>query len=68
VPLVLMVEVRLAPATDIIYTIPLYGGSSSVQPEEPGPPPCPIPSSSSSSSQQPEQCDYRTGLTSENDW
>lgn len=54
VPLVVSVELRLAPATDIIYTVPLFGGSSSSSP-------------SSSSSEAPAE-EWRAGLNNQADW
>jgi hypothetical protein len=55
IPLVVSVELRLAPVTDIIYTIPPEGGSSSsVSPSS---------SVSSGSSQE-----WRTGLKDDTDW
>lgn len=53
IPLVVSVELRLAPVTDIIYTIPLFGGSSSSSPV------------SSSSGAEPE---WRSGLKIDADW
>jgi hypothetical protein len=55
IPVVIYVELRLAPVTDIIYTVPLAGTPSSS-------------SSSSSSSAVPPVCDYRVGQNSEPEW
>lgn len=52
IPIVVMVEMNLAPTTDLIYTIPLSGGSSSLV-EDP-PPPAP--------------CGPQTGVAQTNDW
>jgi hypothetical protein len=69
IPVVVAVELRLAPTTDQAYQVPIYGGSSSAVPPEPGPPPCPAPpSSSSSSSEKKDDCDYRRGVESDKDW
>lgn len=55
VPMIVTAQIRLAPASDVIYNVPIEG--------------TPISSSSSSSSSGPVQCDVRTGLDSEyEDW
>lgn len=68
IPLIVGVEIRLAPTTDLIYTIPTYGGSSSSVPAAPPDPNCPSSSSSSSSSSPAPDCDYRTGLDNGEGW
>ena len=53
VPIIVMVELKLAPVTDIAYDVPLTGTASS----------------SSSSSQEPvPACDVKTGLHVDSDW
>ena len=53
VPLIVAAQIRLAPASDVIYNVPIDG----------------TPSSSSSSSSAAPQCDVRTGLDSSyEDW
>lgn len=56
IPIVVGLELRLAPVTDIVYKVPVFGGSSSSSPV------------SSSSSPSPAACDWRTGLKTESDW
>ena len=54
-PLVVMAQIRLAPASDVIYNVPIEG--------------TPVSSSSSSSSSGPSSCDVRTGLDAQyEDW
>jgi hypothetical protein len=53
IPVVVGLELRLAPVTDVVYNVPASGGSSSAV---------------SSSSPAPAACDWRTGLKLENDW
>jgi hypothetical protein len=68
IPIVVQAELRLAPTTDIIYTVPLSGGSSSSS-SSVSPSGSSVSSSLSSSSSPPaEPCDWRTGLKDDNDW
>lgn len=66
IPIVLQAELRLAPITDIIYTVPLSGGSSSSSSVSSG---SSSPSSELSSSGSPAPaCDWRRGLRDDHDW
>lgn len=67
VPIVVQAELRLAPTTDIIYTVPLSGGSSSSSSPSPSSS-SPSSSVSSSSESTAPVCDWRRGLKDDNDW
>ena len=72
IPVVVSIELRLAPVTDMIYRIPLSGGIVSSETSDVAIV-CPPSSSSSDSQSSPSApsevpCDYRVGLDGEEDW
>jgi hypothetical protein len=66
IPLIINAELRLAPANNIVYTVPLIGiGSSQSSSSAACGPQPPVPPSSSSSS---AACDYRSSLDAQDAW